>query len=42
VHKCQGIEGTGRLLSRCPVAVDLSLLLSSLNSWCCIFVGKSC
>jgi len=38
----QGIEGTVRLLSRCPLAVDLALLLSSFNSWCCIYVGKSC
>ena len=32
----QGIEGTGRLLSRCPSAVKLTLLLSSFNSWWCI------
>jgi len=29
----QGIEGTGRLSSRCPSAVELVLLLSSFNSW---------
>jgi len=38
----QGIEGTGRLSSRCPSAVELVLLLSSFNSCCCIYVGKSC
>jgi len=29
----QGIEGTGRLSSRCPSAVKLVLLLSGFNSW---------
>jgi len=38
----QGVEGTGRLSRRCSLAVDLALLLSSFNSWCCIYVGKSC
>jgi len=37
----QGIEGTGRLWSRCPSAVKLVLLFSSFNSWCCIYVGRS-
>jgi len=32
----QGVEGTGRLSSRCPSAVKLVLLLSSFNSWWCI------
>ena len=38
----QGIEGTGSLSSRCPSTVELALLLSSFNSWCCIYVRKSC
>jgi len=38
----QGIEGTGRLSSRCPSAVKQVLLLSSFNSWWCIYVGRSC
>jgi len=38
----QGIEGTGRLSSRCSSTVKLTLLLSSFNSWCCIYVGRSC
>jgi len=38
----QGIEGTGRLSSRCPSAVKLALLLSSFNSWWFIYVGWSC
>jgi len=38
----QGIEGTGRLSSRCPSTVKLALLLSSFNSWCCVYVGRSC
>jgi len=38
----QGIEGTGRSSSRCPSAVELALLLSSFNSWWCIYVGRSC
>jgi len=29
-----GIEGTGRLSSRCLITVELALLLSSFNSWC--------
>jgi len=37
----QGIEGTGRLSSRCPSPVKLVLLLSSFNSWWCIYVGRS-
>jgi len=32
----QGVEGTGRLSSRCPSTVALALLLSSFNSWCCM------
>jgi len=31
-------EGTGRLLSRRPTAVEWALLLSSFNSWCCIYI----
>jgi len=31
----QDIEGTGRLSSRFPFAVELALLVSSFNSWCC-------
>jgi len=38
----QGIEGTNRLSSRCPSAVKLVLLLSTFNSWWCIYVGRSC
>ena len=38
----QGIEGTGRLLSRCPSTFKLALLLSSFNLWRCIYVGRSC
>jgi len=38
----QGIEETGRLLSRCPSTVKSAFLLSSFNSWCCIYVGRSC
>ena len=33
----QDIEGTGRLSSRCPSAVELGLVLSSFNSWRCIY-----
>ena len=35
-------EGTGSLSSRCPSTVKLALLLSSFNSWCCMYVGRSC
>jgi len=35
----QDIEGARRLSSRCPSIVKLALLLSSFNSWCCIYVG---
>jgi len=40
--RLQGFEGTGKLSSRCPSAVKLALLLSSFNSSCCIYVGRSC
>jgi len=36
------IEGTGRLSRWCPSAVKLALLLSSFNSWWCIYVGRNC
>jgi len=42
VQGLQGIEGTSRLSSRCPSTVKLALLLSDLNLWCCIYVGRSC
>jgi len=38
----QGIEGTGRLSSPSSSTVKLALLLSSFNSWCCIYVEKNC
>jgi len=39
---CQGIEGTGRLSGQYPITIELAMLLSSFNLWCCICVGKSC
>jgi len=42
VQRRQDIEGTRRLSSRCPTTVKLALLLSSFNSWCCIYMGRSC
>jgi len=40
---CKGarvLEGTGKLLSRCPSAVELALFLTSFNYWYCICVGR--
>ena len=36
----RAFEGTGRLSSRCPSAVKLALLLSSFNSWWCIYMWE--